>query len=196
MSQIAVIKQVIGLVHDNGVHVVPGRDQAGVTPKIQTGIDGDHVHGSACGFQCLEHRNGQIVSSSQNNGQDAHFHKFGDHGTYSGMRILFRGSGADVAQIDGGFPLGMRDQWVEPLTHGVWSSCAALVVPGSTAIVDPKNGDPGSFEHGAGIEPMRFHSIGDPRHSLRIGEVGHVHRFEQVEESVLHGPQGRRGEGL
>ena len=188
VSDVGVVEQVVRLVHDHGIHVVARADHAGVTPKIEPRIYRDQIHGAANGVECPVHGDGQVVASAKHNGHNAHLHEFGHHGLDRGVSVIFCGAGPDVSQVYSGLPSSRRDELVQPVANGVWGTPTALVVSRAPAVVDPKKRHAGAFQHGARIEAMGFDAVSDPRHPFRVGEVGGVDRFEQVEESVEHEP--------
>ena len=188
MSHVGVVEQVVRLVHDHGIHVVACTDHARITPKIEPGIDRDQIHGSADGVQCPVHGDGQVVASTKHNGHNAHLHEFGHHGLDRCVGVIFCGAGPDVSQVHSGLPCGRRDELIQPMANGVWGTATAFVVSRAPAVVDPKKRHAGTLQHGARIEAMGFDAVSDPRHPFRVGEVGGVDRFEQVEKSVEHEP--------
>ena len=186
VPNVRVVEEVIGLVHHDRVHVIAGAHDTGVTPKIQTRVDGHKVHGTPHRFQCSIHRNGQVVPATEDDGDDAHLDQFSDHGLHSRVSVLFRGSGSNVSQIHGGLPPSGRDELIQPMPDRIRTTCTPFVVSGAASVVDAKKRDACALQHRLCIKAVGFDAVCDPGHAFRVGEVRSIHRFEQIEKSVEH----------
>ena len=169
--------------------MVPRTHHAGISAKIEPWIHRHQVHGAPHRFQAFVHGHRQVVAPTEHDGNNPHLHQFGNHRLNGSVGVFLGGSSPDVPQVHCGLPSGWRNELVQPMADGVRRTCAAFVVPRPPPVVDPKQRHASALQHGASVEAMGFNAVRDPRHPFRVGEVGGIDRFEQVEESVEHEPR-------